>query len=348
MTSGNPIVDQMEQITIVGDAVCANWYKWIVRITNSGKETPDLLAIIILSNICYWYKPTIIRDERTDNIVDKKKKFSFDYLQKQYSDYAEMYGQPKSAVKSSMDTLEELGLIKRHFRDYRLDNGTILNNRMYIEIIPEKIKEITFNDPPSKFSYTLPQKRDIPSSEIQVESPAKNEVYTENTTKITTKDTTTTPDTSVVDENIFSIFSPLKQSLSNSQIKDIYEEAHGDLAICEKAVSFINNYKGKIYNLPGLIISFIRNNYSFITRNDVKDENNRAFQQHSNYNWDFIRWQLEHEREGKEAFIESAEQVLGYKLVGNVRDDMIKINQLVSTKLAQSSTSVPSTCASYL
>lgn len=339
MTSGNSLVDQMEQITIVGDAICPNWYKWIVRTTNSGKEIPDLLAIIILSNICYWYKPTIIREERTDCIIDKKKKFTFDYLQKQYSDYAEMYGQPKSAVKTSMDTLEALGLIKRHFRDYHLDNGTILNNRMYIEIIPDRIKEITFNDPPTKFSYTLPQNNKVDSSRMQPESPSKNRAYTENTTKITTKNTTTT-DSFVVDENVLSIFSPLKQSLSDSQIKDILAEANGDLAICAKAVSFLSNYKGKIFNLPGLAISYIRSNYSFTPRSDITNDNKHTPQQHNDYNWDFIRWQLDHEHEGKDAFIESAEQVLGYKLTGPVRDNMIKINQLVSAKLSQPSPNV--------
>ena len=40
------------------------------------------LAIAILSDICYWYKPTFEYDETSGEIVSKHKKFASDLLQK--------------------------------------------------------------------------------------------------------------------------------------------------------------------------------------------------------------------------------------------------------------------------
>ena len=48
--TGNETVDSMGQLNLTGNIIPANWYKTILR--DNGK--PYLLAICILSEICYW------------------------------------------------------------------------------------------------------------------------------------------------------------------------------------------------------------------------------------------------------------------------------------------------------
>ena len=335
ITSGNILVDQMAQINLVGDIIPPIWYQRIKKA--EGKA--DFLAINILANICYWYHPVIIRDEQTDIIVEVKKRFKGDMLQKQYQDFADHFGCPKTSVKSSMDTLEELGLIKRHFEEISLENGTKLNNRMFIEIFPDKILDITFNDTPRKNSDTLPQKNMGGSPKKVMETPPKKSEYTNNTTEITTKITTTTSET-VVDESTREIFSGLNTKLDDTQIRKIVKEANGNMTLCKSAVNFIKNYKGAIHNLPGLIISYIHNGgYT-----SVPAKGNSSSGPWSNiksyYNWEYMDWEIEHIHDEDEKFIENAEKILGYSLSESQRNDRPKIFQLVENKFREKTCNV--------
>ena len=71
LTSGNPAVDLMGSIRITGNITDLEWYKHIRK--PSGK--PNHLAVSILSDIVYWYRPTDVRDENTGFVIAKKKKF---------------------------------------------------------------------------------------------------------------------------------------------------------------------------------------------------------------------------------------------------------------------------------
>ena len=70
--SGNKTVDQMINFGITGNVVSHAWYKTILR--ENGK--PHLLAISILSDIVYWYRPQEIRDENTGHLLRYQKRFS--------------------------------------------------------------------------------------------------------------------------------------------------------------------------------------------------------------------------------------------------------------------------------
>lgn len=335
ITSGNILVDQMAQINLVGDIIPPIWYQRIKKA--EGKA--DFLAINILANICYWYRPVVVRDEQTDIIVEVKKRFKGDMLQKQYQDFADHFGCPKTSVKSSMDTLEELGLIKRHFEEISLENGTKLNNRMFIEIFPDKILDITFNEAPQQKSDTLPQKNMGGSPKKVTESPIKKSEYTNNTTEITTKITTTTSET-VVDESTREIFSGLNTKLDDTQIRKIVKEANGNMTLCKSAVNFINNYKGAIHNLPGLIISYIHNGgYSSVPTKTKSNSGPWGYIK-SNYNWDYIDWEIDHFHDDDKKLIENAEKVLGYSLSESQRNDRPKIFQLVENKFREKTCNV--------
>lgn len=137
-SSQNTIVDQMLNIVITGNVIPQNWYKAIVKPT--GK--PYVEAIIVLADIVYWYRPTEVRDESTGQKTGLQKKFRGDLLQRSYQQISDQFGISKRQATRAIVALEELGIIRREFRDIRI-NGRNVNNVMYLELIPEKLQEIT-------------------------------------------------------------------------------------------------------------------------------------------------------------------------------------------------------------
>ena len=93
-TTGNAKVDLMAQIQLTGNVTPQIWYKTITK--ESGK--PHLLAIAILSDIVYWYRPAEIRDESTGHITGYRKRFHADMLQRSYDQFAELFGESKRSV----------------------------------------------------------------------------------------------------------------------------------------------------------------------------------------------------------------------------------------------------------
>ena len=140
--TGNETVDSLGQLNLTGNIIPANWYKTILR--DNGK--PYLLAICILSEICYWYRPTEERDERTGFVRGYKKKFADDYLQKSYQELANLFGETKRSVKAAIDRLEEIGVITRVWRNKVFENGGAMTNILYIDLNVDKLYEITFEE----------------------------------------------------------------------------------------------------------------------------------------------------------------------------------------------------------
>ena len=152
-SSGCDSVDAMRNINFSGNIVPVSWYKRILR--ENGK--PDHFAVTLLADIVYWYRPTEVRDPVSGYVVSLQKKFDGDLLQKSYDQYANQYGESKRTVKAALDRLEELGLIKKVFRDLKISN-TLIPNIMYIQIFPEKIDEITKEIVDDKTSGPMVQK----------------------------------------------------------------------------------------------------------------------------------------------------------------------------------------------
>ena len=97
LTSGNEIVDAMGSINISGNIIPAVWYRTITK--ENGK--PYLLAIVILADIVYWYRPSEVRDQGTGHILGWKKKFSDDLLRQSYQYYADLFGESKKTIKTA-------------------------------------------------------------------------------------------------------------------------------------------------------------------------------------------------------------------------------------------------------
>ena len=140
LTSGNVIVDTMGTINISGNIIPAIWYRTITK--ENGK--PYLLAIVILADIVYWYRPSEVRDQGTGQILGWKKKFSEDILRQSYQYYADLFGESKKTVKTAMDKLEKLQVIRREFRTVSYGDGLVCNNVMYVELNPDILYQLTF------------------------------------------------------------------------------------------------------------------------------------------------------------------------------------------------------------
>lgn len=132
---------EIAELNISGNIIPILWFEKMKYKTEKGTEKANILAILILSDIVYWYRPYEIRDEQTGALVDLKQKFKADKLQKSYLQYANLFGSTKRSVKSAIDFLVQYPLINREFRDINVNNKR-LTNVMYLEPIPNQIKEI--------------------------------------------------------------------------------------------------------------------------------------------------------------------------------------------------------------
>ena len=175
-------VKAIGSLNIEGNITPVEWFSHI-RLPNNK---PDLISIILLSDIVYWYRPTTIRDELSGKIIGYKKKFKSDLLQKGYKDLETFFGLSKDQIKKSLQRLEQLNLIKRIFRNIKC-NGSSLANVMFIQIFPINIINITertldmgINTQTSEHSY--------PGVRVNIPTPPgiNTHTYTDTTPNIST------------------------------------------------------------------------------------------------------------------------------------------------------------------
>jgi DnaD/phage-associated family protein len=171
------------QINLRGNTMDHGWFQHLTLA--NGK--PNMVAIAILSEIVYWYKPTEVRDEMTGQLKYKQK-FKADMLQKNYQQLADSFGFTKRQVKEACDFLKERNCIRVEFRTIEV-NGMKYNNVMFVEPVPETIREISilYHTPPTLERNTLLHSNVTPSY-IKTEDPPtlKRKTNTEITTEITT------------------------------------------------------------------------------------------------------------------------------------------------------------------
>lgn len=92
-SNGNIIVDQVGQMGITGNIVNPNWNYYVTN--ESGKI--NYLAVQILAEIVYWYRPSI-KENKTTGISEFEKRFKHDkYLRRSYYQLEENYNCSKKA-----------------------------------------------------------------------------------------------------------------------------------------------------------------------------------------------------------------------------------------------------------
>lgn len=186
-STGNKTTDAIAQMNFSGNVIPPVWYHTITG--DNGK--PQMLAVMILAEIVYWYRPTEVRDEETGAFVGWKSKFESDSLQKSYKNLAEHFNVSKRQVTDAVILLEDLGVIKRDFRTIER-NGQRYNNVLYIQLNPDRLRDLTYphmdgNDvDDSDSAPTLSRKKGIGCHKKKGEPVTKNrETNTKNTTETT-------------------------------------------------------------------------------------------------------------------------------------------------------------------
>ncbi len=188
MKSGCRVADRIGELEIVGNIVPHLWYKNITF--TSGKA--HFVAITLLADIVYWYRPMVIRDD-SGMIMGARTKFKGDMLQKSYQAFADTYGFTKRQVKDAIDFLVEHHLLVREFRTIS-SSSIILSNVMYVQPVAENVKrvmdershlaELASVCPPVTLERTSPSVPKEDLSRHEEGAPEMEEgTYTESTSK---------------------------------------------------------------------------------------------------------------------------------------------------------------------
>lgn len=190
-------VNQIGRLNLSGNVIPTNWWHHIK--IPSGK--PDSTAIVLLSEIIYWYRPSEMRDESTGELKGWRKRFKGDKLQRSYQSFADQFGFTKREVTDALKRLKSQGIITLELRTINTSTGAC-SNVLFIEPVPARIDEITNsrqfadNQLESESVYVTPPtlKCKTPCVEMEhllrsnVTPPTlKRKTYTETTTEITTK-----------------------------------------------------------------------------------------------------------------------------------------------------------------
>ena len=93
-STGHEVVDQVGSVHLEGNVLPTNWFNTFKL--DNGK--PDVNAVILLAEIVYWHRPTVVRDEDSGQIISVKKKFKSDLLQRSYQSFADQFGFSKQQV----------------------------------------------------------------------------------------------------------------------------------------------------------------------------------------------------------------------------------------------------------
>lgn len=181
---------EMQDYSITGNIIPMEWYKIFTR--ENGK--PHTTAIIILSDIVYWYRPTEIRSEQTGEVVGYKKKFRGDFFQRQTKAYSETYGFSEKQVREALKYLEDKGIIQRHFREIKINLGIdegVLTNRQFIQLFPSVLKSFSKSLYLSTLKSIPPHAKDTYTDTITdnkaIASQASNEAKKERTQSVQEK-----------------------------------------------------------------------------------------------------------------------------------------------------------------
>lgn len=162
-TTGIPACDLLQEIAFSGNVIPQVWYRIFVK-SDLKHPKPHLLAINILADIVYWYRPREIRDEGTGQVIGFQKKFRDDKLQRSYAQISEQFGCSSGQAKDAIVFLEHMGVVRREFRTLQ-SNGMVYANVLYLDLDVAHLKELTY--PSGEISPDgCPEESDGASDEI--------------------------------------------------------------------------------------------------------------------------------------------------------------------------------------
>ncbi len=140
----NAKVQAVGEINFAGNIVPDNWSKWLL--TKSGKTSG--CAMLLLSEIVYWYRPTVICHESSGEAMEWGRKFKADMPQKSYGAIAQKWGYSVKQIRDAAKILKDVGVVKTVVRTIKPSvDLPAIPNVMFWDLDPVKLKEITFESP---------------------------------------------------------------------------------------------------------------------------------------------------------------------------------------------------------
>lgn len=117
------ILNQVNNYNFAGNIIPHSWYRSILL----EKGRPDMTAITILAEICYWYRWQYIEDSQTGEILSKKAKFQADLLQRNIDSLQQKFGFSKRGITDALTRLEKAKLVFRELRTVKTKHGNYGN-----------------------------------------------------------------------------------------------------------------------------------------------------------------------------------------------------------------------------
>lgn len=133
-----PVVRDTGRLNFTGNITPHHWYNTILL--PSGR--PDLIAIILLSEIIYWWRPKSNLNQRNGKLEGYEKKFTDDMLQRSAQGFADKFGLTKRQVQDALKRLEESGLIIREYRNIMTRYGQMITNVLFVAPVVAAISKL--------------------------------------------------------------------------------------------------------------------------------------------------------------------------------------------------------------
>jgi hypothetical protein len=132
------VVRAVGEISFVGNVIPHSWYRHLVR--PNGK--PYVVAIILLAEVAYWYRPELVKDEASGRLVGIRKKFQGDKYRTSYPDLAERFGFGRDQVIDAVEYLEAFGVLTKEVRERVVVYGQLKGNVLFLEPVPAVLERI--------------------------------------------------------------------------------------------------------------------------------------------------------------------------------------------------------------
>lgn len=173
----SPVVEAIGDLHFEGNIIPHSWYQHpLLRSDAKKRPKPHNVAIHLLADTVYWYRPMVIRDEITGRIIDRRQRFEAHRWRIDYQQWANHFGYGKRQVQDAAAFLKKRGIITIEVTDYITPSGYMIHNAVFIEPVVAMIEELNQipNLPLRGKKRDAAKKRDIPKKRDI--SPAKQHI----------------------------------------------------------------------------------------------------------------------------------------------------------------------------
>src|SRR3990167_4111787 len=289
----NNTLESVRQLNLTGNIIPHTWYS---KITFKN-GAPDLLGIVILADIVYWYRPIEIKDEKTGRLIGYKKKFRADMLQRSLSAFSQQFGYNKRQIADALKRLEDAELIIKRLKTIDTAMG-VMNNVLFVAPIPSAIAALDHNTDQQDYSAEITESDDdfasneeatvlissnVPPTTIErsrgydrtyegvhsnvVGDAIERSTYTENTTKITTNNSTKITAAGEGDfQNALSDCEQLKSAAAVFSKKLNLEESDAVIGetLTRMQVAVIQNTAAELCNFAGIDLAQLSQEIQYV------------------------------------------------------------------------------------